>query len=351
MSDSKLKILSKIQEGEISVDEGLEMLNNVQRQERPITESPTQESNPIFSFVTEAKNLFEKISKENYLTYNATSEVDANSIKSITAVGKNARVEIMSHEKNCISVNTYFSVKHDRDPMVEWQNVDGRYSLNYDTNAVRLMEIQIRVPDILIENLVAISKNAKITFENLKFERATATTSCADISVTNCSGHELRTTTTNASTKLRRVNVSRLESSTSNAKINVSDCFAETLNLSTSNASISTGNTIFYNVTAKTSNAPISFENFGPIMNKQSEQIYVYAATSNSNISFTNVVAGLPIKVNASTSNGPIRVQNNNLSYSSNSPSYINAQSQGFESSSIKFDLELKTSNGSINIS
>jgi len=399
MNEERMKILEMLSEGNISIDEAMQLLDSMERfvhpyaarQERPKQDwdfdrqrkfrnenGPSRRGrNPNIyrdadddlnididlGWVNELKdNLTESVqSVANQLdngfdfgrptmVFNDTAENVPDEISSINLKGKNAKLEVIATEDNNISLEAFFKPKHNMDPHIFFEKSNGNYSLLYDRNAVHSMGIRLRVPNNKIKDLYVETKNSDIYLRGLNINTGDVLTKNSSIQVDNMNGSYLSLETKNAPIYVNNTNFSELEVKTSNAKAILDTLNCGNLTVQTTNGSVKIDSSDIRYILAKATNAGIRLENMANGSSGQYQKYSVDLFTINSNISVNYPGCSAPLKLNASTTSGRINCKREDLEYKTLDKNYIDAISKDYDDAHQTLDIKAQTTNGNISI-
>ena len=163
-----------------------------------------------------------------------------------------------------------------------------------------------------------------------------------DVKIPSTSTATLEILTSNGAIKLSNLRGNSITTQTSNGQIILTNIIADTVKASTSNAQIN-GNVEAVTFTAATSNGRV--ELILPGTTSGSYDI----STSNAAVSIT-VGQSAAYMLKGSTSNGEVTFNLSGLNYSTNTRTSKEAQSQNYDKSQIKINIEIRTSNANIDI-
>ena len=395
-NEGKVKILEMLSEGKISVEETMELLkqfpdekekrvriinNGKEIDPRQINPNNTEENfddRVIEMDFSGLSNLGQSIKKtvaraiegledldinidldfgdlgggsrhKSTMTY--TSDSIQDSIDTLKLIGKNSNVKVKGYDGNELRITcTYTSKRPDVQVFVNEEN--GVYELLYDYNAVRSMNIYCEVPNAYIENLHAESKNSSVELVNVKGRFFNLITKNSSIGIEGVECDEIIARTKNSGINAEKLAARDIDFETTNSKIDLEGVTAETARLTTTNGKVVTEYVDAKQLFIKTTNSGIKMENIfrNPEQggNWETERI-IEAHTTNGGVT-VYIPREIAVALQASTSNGRVDCQCQNMLMGEISKNYINGRSQNYESSPMKAKINVSTTNSAIKI-
>ncbi|MCL1934807.1 MAG: DUF4097 domain-containing protein [Defluviitaleaceae bacterium] len=370
MNNERLKILELLQEGKITVEDSLKLLDAVEPKEerkkikifKGKTEAEKQanennEETTIFVDGEEIKkvnsldsDIKEKISQalENITSsvknvvndlgdinisfgdsgqpFNLTSEPLEN-VKKLNAKAKNGSIFLTGYTGETVIINGNFREKNGKNPNFALVEEDGVLTLDYDKNAVRFVKFNIKVPTKMIKEINLQTSNSGINLSEF---------SCEDIFAKS----------TNGKIVVEQVDCDTLDLDTSNSKIEISDTIANTTKLETSNGTINVYNLTTNEINADTSNGSVKIYGITP---KENTAI-LNVDTSNGSVTIDT--SKIPATVTARTSIGKVTLPEGYIQkIGSGGKTPNTAYSEYYEIAEKKLNITVDTSNANIKIS
>jgi len=393
-NEGKVKILEMLSEGKIGVDEAMELLKQFPdekekkvrifsageeidpRQINPNKQEDNLEDRVIEMDFSGLSNLGQSIKKTVARAMESLEDLDINidfdfdlggsrhrstmtyisdpiqgSIDTLKLIGKNSSVKVDGYSGNELRITcTYSSKRPDVQVLVNEEN--GVYELLYDYNAVRSMQIYCEVPHAYIENLHAESKNSSVELNNVKGRFFNLITKNSSIKIDNVECDEITARTKNSGISAEKLAAGHIDFETTNSKIDLEGVTAETVRITTTNGKVVTEYVDAKQLFVKTTNSGIKMENIfrSPAQggNWETERI-IEAHTTNGGVTIY-VPREIAAMVQASTSNGRVDCECQNMLMGEISKNYINGRSQNYESSPMKAKINISTTNSAIKI-
>lgn len=356
MSDEKKLILRMLQEGKITEDEAITLLDSIKDKKKAtrtntdfdslinkISETATkigkksQEmvsnfdfedfTNTIFSSSTDLKNKAERLASENIIGLDEPSlyvENQSGKIKIFSWDNEEIQVtaDVSYDDRFIADTYDFISIRREDDKVYiepNYDSVSGRYfSIN----------LNIALPEKHFKEISLKSTNANLEIENVKADSLLVKTINAKISGKNIEAKEGEVSSTNARISLEKLSGDKLEIKTTNGKIDVKDIDYLDLEMKTTNGSLVVANlgARTESIYAKTSNGNISIalkNIFKPIKAKMKNNFKGLEASYFADSIFTNFVTEDKVMV---------------------------AYTDGYDENADRLDIEAITTMGNINI-
>lgn len=354
MSDEKKLILKMLQEGKITEDEAITLLDSIKDKKKAtrtntdfdslinkISETASkigkksQEMVSNFDFedftnmftVTDQKNKVERLASENIIGLeNPSLYVENQSGKIKISSWDNEEIQVtadVSYDDRFIA-DTYdfISIRREDDKVYiepNYDSVSGRYfSIN----------LSIALPEKHFKEISLKSTNANLEIEDVKTDSLLVKTINAKISGKNIEAKEGEVSSTNARISLENLSGDKLQIKTTNGKIDIKDIDYLDLEMKTTNGSLVVANlgARTESIYAKTSNGNISIalkNIFKPIKAKMKNNFKGLEASYFADSIFTNFVTEDKVMV---------------------------AYTDGYDENADRLDIEATTTMGNINI-
>lgn len=354
MSDEKKLILKMLQEGKITEDEAITLLDSIKDKKKAtrtntdfdslinkISETASkigkksQEMVSNFDFedftnmftVTDQKNKAERLASENIIGLeNPSLYVENQSGKIKIYSWDNEEIQVtadVSYDDRFIA-DTYdfISIRREDDKVYiepNYDSVSGRYfSIN----------LSIALPEKHFKEISLKSTNANLEIEDVKADSLLVKTINAKISGKNIEAKEGEVSSTNARISLENLSGDKLQIKTTNGKIDIKDIDYLDLEMKTTNGSLVVANlgARTESIYAKTSNGNISIalkNIFKPIKAKMKNNFKGLEASYFADSIFTNFVTEDKVMV---------------------------AYTDGYDENADRLDIEATTTMGNINI-
>lgn len=354
MSDEKKLILKMLQEGKITEDEAITLLDSIKDKKKAtrtntdfdslinkISETASkigkksQEMVSNFDFedftnmftVTDQKNKAERLASENIIGLeNPSLYVENQSGKIKISSWDNEEIQVtadVSYDDRFIA-DTYdfISIRREDDKVYiepNYDSVSGRYfSIN----------LSIALPEKHFKEISLKSTNANLEIEDVKADSLLVKTINAKISGKNIEAKEGEVSSTNARISLENLSGDKLQIKTTNGKIDIKDIDYLDLEMKTTNGSLVVANlgARTESIYAKTSNGNISIalkNIFKPIKAKMKNNFKGLEASYFADSIFTNFVTEDKVMI---------------------------AYTDGYDENADRLDIEATTTMGNINI-
>jgi DUF4097 and DUF4098 domain-containing protein YvlB len=375
MSQAKLTILEMLREGKITTEEAMEMLKEVEAEEGPPTEDRQERQGPQsreagetgtaqggfvldFGWINDLRDAVEESARSlfpdgwlrGFTPERYTASVPMGDGEcSLVFEGKNAPVKLETYEGDQLAVEAYYRGKSQWEPRFSLARENGIVSLHYDDNALRSLEINVRVPrggqygTVLLK-----TKNGPVTLRDMEARKIELYTKNTPIHVSRVRGEIINCETTNSPIDLSDVNVQTLDAHSTNSSISLAGVEALRASLVTSNSQIDVNHSDIVQIYARTSNSPLKFERLG--YRKEGRDHSIDATTTNGKITLRVPEWDVKCKLRASTTNSGVVAELDDLEYRVKEKSYVEAQSRGYDEAACKLNLNLQTTNMKIHL-
>ncbi|MCF6463543.1 DUF4097 family beta strand repeat-containing protein [Clostridium sp. Cult1] len=412
MKDEKLMILSMLEEGKITSEEAIKLLDALEETESFIEYESTEDNEVKFINIDKTKEKLEGLEKNikdqnkkveslgidlggklantfsnlfstgnpfnllgNYKVLNTKVEKDISYMDSPTIHLKsiNGSINLKSWEKEKLLIKIIYQYKHNN-----FTEDDKFYDLYEENNKIIfepiyannvMMNLDVYLPDRYYKEINLDTSNGKIQAESLNLKILNCDTTNASISLKDIIGKNIDLTTKNGRINLINISSPILKAVSTNSNIILEDIDSDNLIVSTKNGRIKLSNILGKDISANTSNSSIE-------INDISSKI-IKLATSNGKIICRDLDNKKISELKLSTSNSTIDVEIgelNKMSYFHLETSLGNidldlpdlvyevnrqvslgmkkivAHSANFDEKEEHFVLDASTSNGSIKI-
>jgi len=173
--------------------------------------------------------------------------------------GKNDKIEIYAYDGDCVQLHCEYDARRP-DSYVQFHEEDGHIALWFDDKSMRSVKVVCRVPRVHIGYLNAVTKNARIHLADITARDINLSTKNDVILLESIRCGGLTANTRNENIKAMAIQGENILLETTNAKITVSDIHANALTLNTTNASIKTAYLDVSHLSLKTTNTRIKLE-------------------------------------------------------------------------------------------
>jgi len=281
-------------------------------------------------------------------TLHFTSNPISQGITKLGMIGKNARVSVSGYEGSVIQVKCKYNARRP-DAEVLFQEENGVYQIMYDEKLIRSMEITCHVPNVMIKNIHAASKNGAVSLENIQAGAVVLYTKTDKILAYNVNCAEFIAQTRNDTVKVESLTAQNIHIETTNSKIQVEGVRANNAELRTTNSSIKTAFMDVDNLILNTTNSSIKLDKLMETVGDWSGERIIEANTTNSNISFP-VRSDIGIKLQAHAPGGKVTCKNYDMYFSEHGRTHAQGTSRNYEFGSKKLYVRLSTTNGSVKV-
>ena len=305
MTDNKMKILQRLEAGEITADEALAMMNQVKEQPSPPPpsfESHSQSPPPhqggyhshqdyeyhhtnnwvdgLLGWVGETveditsgikdmevgvnlPDILRGAYSHNKTTQTFVSKSIGQSLAQLELYGKNDKIEIYGYEGDCVQISCAYDARRPGQH-VYFHDENGHISLTFDEKIMRSVRIMCKVPRVHLGQIHAVTKNAAIQLMDVQADDIQLETKNETIFLEKTSCKGLSANSRNGNIKAFGISGGEILLETTNAKIVAEDINASHLTLKTSNAGIKTDHLNVEHLYLKTTNAGVKLDDMFP---------------------------------------------------------------------------------------
>jgi len=364
MTDKKAEILKQLEQGKITADQALALLNQQPNQQPdPAPQQEHQESKEdyyhkphhseiepgwvesLFSWVGETVQDFaEEIHdwdisasisdlvggtySNNKMREVFTSHPVLQGIAAVTIVGKNAKVEVQGYDGNTVRVECVYNARRPNAEVYLHED-NGRIELMYDEKMMRSMSVLCHVPFTAIGELRIATKNETIKILDVN---------CTNLMVAN----------RNAAIKANTVTATSIAMETTNDNIKIENIQAHNASLKSTNSRIHIEHVDIAHLKAVTTNAGLKFKGNFFATNSWTGERVIEASTTNSGVSIF-VPFDAALKLDARTRSGSVQCQRE-LYFTETMKTHLQGESSDYNFAVKKLNLSLKTTNASVKI-
>lgn len=359
MSEEKMKVLEMLKNGQITTDEALKLLQQlpdtkerVQRKDNGPRENSTLIDDIAQVFNDGMQSFSELVINQNLFDIGHTSHKFLESenipqyIESLSLAAKNAKLNIVGYSGKSIQIDISYKTKHDGKVDFALEELNGHYSLVYNTSSLRSVSLDVKIPEVGLGHLMAENKNAKIEIDNIRPVKADIITKNAAINVHRLYGKTILLETKNAGISVNDSEIEDITAKTTNARISLDSVTGNKSRIITTNAAIKANECDISELSLKTTNATVKAHCL--YNNHSFYSISIYSSNANMSVALPGNSYGY--KINASTSMGEVKTELSNLVINSMSKTLLDASSIDFEQFRQKILLDINTTNGSIKI-
>jgi len=398
MSDNKMKILQRLEAGEISAEDALAMMNQVKEEPTATPPPPTKGhhqtppppqgyhsheeyeyhhevdwTDSIVGWVGEvvegiaggikdmelSVNLPDLLSgsyshnkrTETFVSKPVTqSQGQSQSLTQIELYGKNDKIEIYGYDGDCVHIECAYNARRP-DQYVQFHEENGHVAMMYEEKAMRSVRVLCHVPRAHMGLINAVTKNAPIHVAGVAADEIHEQTKSDEIILENITCKQLTANNRNANIKARGISNGVIQLQTTNEKIIAEDVRAPQLSLITTNAGVKTARLDVEYLYIKTTNAGIKLENTFPDEDFAfwGNERTLEAHTTNGNIKFYPP-QGIGLAIEANTTDGKVTC-NVPLYYADDSvKARLRGESVNYAGAGRRARVLLNTTNASVKI-
>jgi len=347
MTDMKMKILERLEAGEITAEEALAMmgqikepgpvdprqidprkaphfhepLNNYRHEDFSFDDTPDW-LDSIVGWVGEVVEEITDSVKDSDVKSNVsdllsgtyghykrtesfTSQPVLQGLSRLELGGKNEKIEIYAYDGNCVQIRCDYDARRPNE-YVQFHDENGHIALWFDEKAMRSVKVMCYVPRVHIGHVQAVTKNARIVLADINAAEISLTTKNDKITVESAICSALTAITKNDSIKIADVSGDNIHIETSNDKITAEDIHAGSVTLKTTNAGIKTANIDAVHLVMNTTNASLKMKDTLPDASGLWEcERTLDAFTTNGSIRL-GMPGGIGFAVEANTTDGKV---------------------------------------------
>lgn len=349
MRDEKLMILTMLEEGKITSQEAIKLLEALEETDYFMDYGTNEDEEKSINLEQAKENLIEALEKNiedrkekienigidignklanafnnlfgtgnlfnlsgNYKVINTQLEKDISHLDEASLVVKsiNGKIDVKSWGEDKLLIKITYRYKNNSftqdNSFYELYEEDNRIIFKplYTNNV--MMDLSLYLPQKHYKEISLTTSNGRIQLEDLKLNLLTCNTSNASISLEDIVGENVDISTKNGKINLRDISSPILKAVSTNASIKLEDIESRDLMVATKNGRITLSHIAGEGITVKSSNGSIEADNLkGKVINLD---------TSNGKIICRDLDDGRIRELNLSTSNSTIDVEMNYLS-------------------------------------
>jgi len=349
MRDEKLMILTMLEEGKITSQEAIKLLEALEETDYFMDYGTNEDEEKSINLEQAKENLIEALEKNiedrkekienigidignklanafnnlfgtgnlfnlsgNYKVINTQLEKDISHLDEASLVVKsiNGKIDVKSWGEDKLLIKITYRYKNNSftqdNSFYELYEEDNRIIFKplYTNNV--MMDLSLYLPQKHYKEISLTTSNGRIQLEDLKLNLLTCNTSNASISLEDIVGENVDISTKNGKINLRDISSPILKAVSTNASIKLEDIESRDLMVATKNGRITLSHIAGEGITVKSSNGSIEADNLkGKVINLD---------TSNGKIICRDLDDGRIRELNLSTSNSTIDVEMNHLS-------------------------------------
>lgn len=367
MVEEKMKILKMLEEGKITADEAVNLLNSLDgkitnknkthesrdNQQQKKTESYSMDiDKKIEALSKDLAPKIEKAAKTVIDKANSFADKISKSLSSSTSSSqkkvlnfemyvvkgdnsqlrlkcKNGKIHIKGYNGDKITAKIEYN--NNENSRIELLRVDNTYYLNYDEAYFTNVAIEAFVPEFLFSKIYLETTNSSVFVDGLTGDEIDIAVNNGPIELKNISAKNVKLETTNGNIHLENITGRLLHAESSNGFIDIKLSDVTNMNLITSNGEIIIDSSIREL--------------------KESNTYEWKAETSNATIK-VNTLKGFDIAydIKALTSLNEIQINMANIDFIENEKSYIKAITNNYHTALKKVNINLETSNAPITL-
>ncbi len=402
MREEKMMILTMLEEGKITAEEAIKLLealedidvpNSFSKNDELKNENPKNETSPgplIFDTLGEIgsdignalSSVFDGLRDftqsigfwTNYETVSKVIDYDLeHENPSLDLSGINGSIKLRPIEGNKLKISAVCQYKKglflENENFFNFTAAEGRIVFSPKYNSTISVKLDVSLPDkkyneillntsngkidikeLDVNSLICITSNSAIELADVNARKVDLTTKNGRIECRDINTKTLKAGTTNSGIYLNDISCSEIDAKTANAKIDINDIVADKIACRTSNASIDAVDIACQTLSLITSNGKVVCEDLD--LNRIKE---IRIITSNGSISSKICEMERPIYLDLETSMGNINLEIPNLVYKVNKQvklgqKKIIAHSPNYNENTDHLRFTASTSNGSIKI-
>lgn len=349
MRDEKLMILTMLEEGKITSQEAIKLLEALEETDYFMDYGTNEDEEKSINLEQAKENLIEALEKNiedrkekienigidignklanafnnlfgtgnlfnlsgNYKVINTQLEKDISHLDEASLVVKsiNGKIDVKSWGEDKLLIKITYRYKNNSftqdNSFYELYEEDNRIIFKplYTNNV--MMDLSLYLPQKHYKEISLTTSNGRIQLEDLKLNLLTCNTSNASISLEDIVGENVDISTKNGKINLKDISSPILKAVSTNASIKLEDIESRDLMVATKNGRITLSHIAGEGITVKSSNGSIEADNLkGKVINLD---------TSNGKIICRDLDDGRIRELNLSTSNSTIDVEMNHLS-------------------------------------
>lgn len=402
MKEEKMMILAMLEEGKITAEEAIKLIEALEENEEYFEEDKTDKKSDYkmedkFNFKdtlnnledfgsdvsTVLSNMFDglkdfssSVGQYNYNTTTSNLEMDLSEIESpiLDLKAINGDINVRQSDKDNMTIKVICQYKKGllvaNEPYFDFTNVDGKIIFAPKYNSNISIKLDVTIPEKFYKEIKLNTSNGKIYIHSLNAKALNCSTSNSSIIILRGDIESIDLTTKNGKIEIMDVSSNIIKAYTTNSNINLTNVKSETIDAKTGNSKIILDDIKAMDLICKTSNSPIDARaidspniyfstsngriELSEINTKTAKDIHLL--TSNNSIS--SEIDGLEKEMifDLETSMGNIELDIPNLVYTTNKQvnlglKKIIANSIDYDANEDHLKLVASTSNGSIKIS
>ena len=174
---------------------------------------------------TNLSDIFNGTYGHNKRTVSFVSQPVLQGLTQLEINGKNDKVEIYAYDGDTVQIHCDYNTRYPGS-YVEFHEDNGHVALWFDNKAMRSVRVICQVPRVRIEHLHVFTKNDRIYLGGVTARDIHLETTNAKITAEDINAHSFTLKTTNAGIKTARLDVEHLAMKTTNARLKLEDTLA-----------------------------------------------------------------------------------------------------------------------------
>jgi DUF4097 and DUF4098 domain-containing protein YvlB len=347
MKEEKMMILSMLEEGKITSEEAIKLMEALEDMEIPREHNEFKEekdnrfkdrkfSKPIFNTLEDIgtdignalSTMFDSLKDMgnsfsfmgNYETITTDLDMDISHIEnpSLDLKAVNGNIRLRSNDEDKLFIKSTCQYKNgiisQNEPYFDFY-MDGDkviFTPKYNSNIS--IKLDVSLPEKHYNEIILTSSNGKIDIEELSMHTLRCTTTNSSIDVVEINSNEIDLTTKNGRIECRDTSSDIIKAATTNSNIFLMDIHCSEIDAKTANAKIGINDIDAQKIICKTSNASIEAEDITCDI--------IHLITSNGKITCDDIDVDRAKEIKLMTSNGSISSE----IYEANNDSYFDLE-------------------------
>ena len=335
MKEEKTMILKMLEEGKITSDEAIKLLEALEEKED--FQHKKSKSSRSDQYKDEEKNIFDDLEdlgsdigntlfdifdglkdfstslgfKNNYDTTTTELEMDLNSMEnpSLDLRAINGDINLISTDEDALLIKVICQYKKGlliaNEPYFDFTNVDGKIIFNPKYNSNISITLEISIPEKFYNQVKLNTTNGKIYIKGLNSRSVKCETSNSHIEVEGGNIDLIDLTSKNGKIMIKDINSKDIQTYTTNASIEIRSTNSESIDAKTGNGNIVLNNIKGVDINCKTSSSPIELSEI--------ESELISLISSSGKILLSDINTNNTKNINLTTSNGSIICEMFNL--------------------------------------
>lgn len=321
-------ILKMLEEGKITSEEAIKLLEAIEEKEDFYREKDTDSKSDEYK--NDEKNIFDNLEdigsdignalfdifdslkdfstsfgfKDNYDTTSTELEMDLNSMEnpSLDLRGINGDINLLPSDEKVLLIKVICQYKKGlliaNEPYFDFTNTDGKITFNPKYNSNISITLDVSIPEKFYNQINLNTTNGKIYIKGLNSRSMTCETSNSHIEVEGGNIDLIDLTSKNGRLEIKDLNSKNIQTYTTNSSIEIKDTNSESIEAKTGNGNIVFSNIKALDLACKTSSSPIELNSI--------DSGSICLITSSGKILLNDIDTTNTKNINLITSNGSI---------------------------------------------